>query len=200
VDGYPPIRVELFLSRGADRPAIHLACAGTLVAEDLAEVDALDLARPPWRGSDVTGIIDFSAFQVPPGTRRGIVPNAAAEAFARALALLEPLLVHELEQFTRQLRAEADRQLVDELRKALRGLRERMPHYDLPAAGAGSDTAEPAARGAALSREDDAEDTGAGGGDSGGPQAALFPPGPLASVTIAPTTIKVAPGGERRVH
>lgn len=200
VEGYPPIRVELYLSRGAERPTIHLACAGTLVAEDVADVDVLDLAREPWRGRDLTGMIDFPGFQVPPGTRRGIVPNAAAVAFARALSVLEPMLARELARFDRQIRAEADRQLVDDLRKALRGLRDRMPHYDLPAVGLGTDTDEQAASGAKLSRRAEAQQTPEPEPDDTVPPPTLFPPGPLASVSITPALVQVIPGGERRVH
>jgi hypothetical protein len=208
VEGYPPIRVELYLSRGAEQPTIHLACAGTLVAEDIADVDAFDLARTPWRGNDVTGIIDFPGFQVPPGTRRGVVPNAAAAAFARALSSLEQALEHELARFATQLRAEADRQLVDELRKALRGLRDRMPHYDLPSVGHGADAAEPAAEGARLARTDDTDrpapdapgEEAAEPDSDADPQSSLFPPGPLAAISIAPATTRIAAGGERRVH
>lgn len=200
VEGYPPMRVELYLSRGVERPAIHLACAGTLVAEDLAEIDVLDVARAPWRGCELTGIIDFTAFQVPPGTRRGIVPNAAADAFARALVTtLEPAVNRELSRFAQQLRAEADRQLVDDLRKALRGLRERMPHYDLPAVGVGRDTGEVGADGELVAERRSVEEPPPEDVDER-PQPELFAPGPLASVTITPSLVKVSAGGERRVH
>ena len=193
VDGYPPARVELYLARGAERPAVHLACAGTLVAEDISEVDLFE-AWEPWIGRELTGIIDFPAFQVPPGTRRGVVPNAAAMAFARALETLAPLVTRELDELDRRRRAEADRHLVDDLRKALRGLRERLPHYDLPAVE-GNETSEPRGKGAALPEPpDDVDD------QPSGPQPALFAAGPLARVAIVPETIEIAPGHERRIH
>ena len=206
VDGYPPIRIELYLSRGAEHPSIQLACAGTLVAENLADIDVLGFHEAPWVGRDVTGIIDFPAFQVPPGTRRGVVPNAAAVAFSRALATLEPQVTRELERFDRQRRAEADRHLVDELRKALKGLRERMPHYELPAVHTGSEATGPSTQGKALPPP---SPTGIAGvpapaeGDvaeeQGHPQPDLFPPGPLARIAIVPTAIEVEVGRERRV-
>lgn len=67
VEGHAPIRVELYLARGAERPAIQLACAGTLVADDLADIDALGFDHAPWSGRDLVGLIDFPGFQVPPG-------------------------------------------------------------------------------------------------------------------------------------
>ena len=196
VDDYPPIRVELYLSRGTDRPAIQLACAGTLVADDIADVEVLDLARSPWTGRDVTGIIDFAGFRVPPGTRRGVIPDAAALACARALAAIEPVLARELERLDRKRRAEADRHVVGELRKALRGLRERMPHYDLPAIDRGSNPERGARPGAPLPEPELAE---LGDPEQDGPQVPLFTPGPLVAVSL-PRVVEVAAGGEHRVH
>jgi hypothetical protein len=196
VEGFPSIRLELYLSRGADRPAIQLACAGTLVADDIAHVDALGFTSAPWTGRELTGLIEFPAFRIPPATRRGVVPDDAAAAFTIALAELEPRLVAELERLDRRRRAEADRHLVDDLRKALRGLHDRLPHYDLPAI-AGGDDPEPAApspgtleAGAPIPGEAD---------DPEGPQTPLFPAGPLSAVAIVPRAIEVAVGGERRI-
>lgn len=203
VEGYPPMRVELYLSPGAERPAIHLACAGTLVADDITEIEVLDIARAPWRGREVTGIIDFPSFQIPPGTRRGIVPNVAATSFARALATLEPLLEREVAAFAKKRRAEADRHVVEDLRKALRGLRDKMPHYDLPSVIGGSEADTRTSVGSRLGRQEPVEsaaDDGADEPEAIEPQAPLFPPGPLASVTIVPEVVRVAPGAERRVH
>jgi hypothetical protein len=198
VDNQPPIRIELYLSRGTERPAIQLACAGTLVADDISEVEVLGLTRAPWSGRDVTGIIDFAGFHVPPGTRRGVIPDAAALACARALASIEPILAAELARLDRKRRQEADRQVVGELRKALRGLRERMPHYDLPAIDRGAESERGTRPGSALPPPptvlDDDDD------DDGSPaQPPLFAPGPLAAVSL-PKTVEVSPGGERRVH
>ena len=88
----PPIRVELYLARGAERPAIQLACAGTLVADDIAELAVLGFTDPPWSGP--RGDRHHRLRRVPgsAGTRRGVVPNAAAAAFARALGGFEPVL------------------------------------------------------------------------------------------------------------
>jgi hypothetical protein len=61
VDGHPPIRIELYLSRGGDRPGIQLACAGTLVADDLADIELLELGGAPWVGRELTGLVDFPA-------------------------------------------------------------------------------------------------------------------------------------------
>jgi len=132
VQGYPPARIELYLTRGEDRAAIEVSSAGTLVADDAAELRAEGLDRSPWTGRGLTGLIEFPAFQIPPGTRRGIVPDAASEAFARAMADYAPLVEAELARFERERQATTSRQMLADLRRALRGLRARLPQYELP--------------------------------------------------------------------
>jgi hypothetical protein len=192
VADFPAAHVELYLARGAERPAIQVSCAGTLVADDIGELHALDLDAAPWIGCELSGLIDFPGFTVPPGSRRGVVPDRAAEAFARAMIDLRPLVEDELRRFDRERRAAADRQVVEELRRALRGLRGRLPQYDLPAvAGGGGGDAVADGRGAPEPLDP---------GEAGFGEPELFPAGALATVSIAPDPVEVAPGHEHRAH
>ena len=195
VPGQAPLRLELYLARGAERPAIQVSCAGTLVADDIAELHALDLAVAPWTGCELAGLLDFAAFTVPPGSRRGVVPDGAAEAFVAALGELRPLVEAELKRLERERRTAADRQVVGELRKALRGLRTLLPQYDLPTVAGG--------------RGDGVEGGGAGAAEAGElgvpeevplAQPQLFPFGPLSAVRVVPDPVEVVPGRERRVR
>ena len=194
VEGFAPLRVELYFARGAERPAIQVACLGTVVADDIAELAALGLAEPPWVGSELVGLIDFASFSVPPGTRRGVAPDRAAVAFVQALeSRLRPLLVAELERLDAQRRASIDRDVVRELQRALRGIGRRLPQYDLPAVAGAKASGSEAGEGAALPP----------GNDAPGPVSEpleLFPPGPLAAVRILPESVGVAAGAERRVR
>jgi len=191
VADFPSAHVELYLARGAERPAIQVSCAGTLVADDIGELHALDLDEPPWVGRDVSGLIDFPGFTVPPGSRRGVVPDRAAEAFARAMIYLRPLVENELKRLERERRAAADRQVVEELRRALRGLRGRLPQYDLPPVLGGRGG--PGSDGRGAPEPDDLEEVS-------GRELELFPAGPLATVSIAPDPVEVAPGHEHRAR
>ncbi len=196
VAGHAPLRVELYLTRGAERPALQVSCAGSLVADDIAELAALGVAEPPWIGRSLTGILDFPDLNVPPGTRRGVMPDAAAEAFVAALIELGPLVEAQLQRFERERREEMDRNVLRELRRALRGLGRRLPHYDLPPV-ADSD----ASNGRASPGEPLSDSTGAALDEpSDSEPPSLFPPGPLAQVEIVPARVTVEPGGERRVR
>jgi hypothetical protein len=194
VPGFSPLRVELHLDEGSERPAIQVACAGTLVAEDIGQLGGLELAEPPWVGRSLTGLLDFADFSVPPGTRRGVVPDAAADAFVRALAGLRPLVEARLAELERARQQAIDRRVVRDLRRALRGLRRRLPQYDVPhVEDGGSESGDGLGAGESL--------PGAVGAPAGGVEPPeLFPPGPLAAVAIVPEVVEVAPGGERRVR
>jgi hypothetical protein len=211
VPGYPAARIELYLARGADRSAVEVSCAGTLVADDAGELRALGMDRAPWVGRGLTGLIDFPAFQVPPGTRRGVMPDPAAEAFARAMADYALLVEAELGRLERERLATTSKQLLQELRRALRGLRSRLPQYELPKVEEppSSDGTTPIVASSAVAPE------GLALGDEGGAHASdldaveapaapatpyLFPPGPLAAMRISPTEIVVQAGRERRVQ
>jgi len=193
VAGFASMHVELYLARGSERPAIQLSCAGTLVADDIGELHALDLDDAPWVGCELSGLIDFPGFTVPPGSRRGVVPDRAAEAFARAMLELQPLVENELRRLERERRAASDRQVVEELRRALRGLRGRLPQYDLPPVlgAGGGDRAD--GRGAPEPVELPEEEASVA-------ELELFPAGDLATVSIAPDPVEVAPGHEHRAR
>jgi hypothetical protein len=62
-----PIAIELYLDRGAERPAIQVACAGKIVCDDIAELAALGLTEPPWTGGGLSGLIDFPSSTYRPG-------------------------------------------------------------------------------------------------------------------------------------
>lgn len=91
VPGYPAIEIELYHG-GPAAAGVELTCAGTVVSDRLAELAALGLDRSPWSEPALTGTIEFAALSVPPRTRRGVFPDAAADVFVAALDQLAPLV------------------------------------------------------------------------------------------------------------
>jgi hypothetical protein len=208
IPAHPPLRVELYAARGAERPAVQVACAGTLVADDIAELASLGVAEAPWVGCELSGLLDFAGFNVPPGTRRGVIPDRAASLFVGALERLEPLVRAELDRLDRERRAALDQDVVRELKKALRGFRKRLPHYDLPQVDGPRVPGEPDEPGAPAPPNGERLPEGAAGGSAESeppPERIenplpLLPPGPLSSVRITPRAPRVAPGGQRRLR
>ncbi len=215
VPGHSPARIELYFARGAEAPMVELACVGTLVADDLQTLPFLGLGESPWVGRGLSGLIDFPDFVVPPGTRRGVVPDAAAEAFATAMRGLAPAVSAELDRMDRERGTATTRQVMTDLRRAFRGLRARLPQYELPPVQGEEEGAELDAAGTSgvlpsglvpgdapgENEEGDDDDAIQDESDgSGEPESLdLFPPGPLASVTIRPSEIQIQIGRERRV-
>lgn len=191
---HAPVRVELYLVRGGEPAAIQVACAGTLVADDIAELAALGLAEPPWVGRNLTGVIEFPDFDVPPGTRRGVVPDQAADAFVAAMARLKPAVEAELERLERERQSATSREVVRDLRNALRGFARRFPQYDLPSVADGPGPVARPTEAPPPPGEQIGEDEPERGA------LPLFPPGPLEAARIVPDEIAIAPGAERRVR
>jgi hypothetical protein len=210
VEGHPAIQLELYLRGEGDAaggegaaPGVAVYAAGTLVADGFQELAALDLAREPWTDPRLTGLVDFPALRVAPGSRRGIVPDAAAGAFARALERAAPAVLALLESYERQRAEELDRELLRDLRRLFRDFFRHRPRY------------------AALPVEDGPERQPSGPQPSQGTAAALppvspsevelpapepapepflFPPGPLAELRVLPALVRLERGAERRVR
>src|SRR5205085_7673120 len=102
------------------------------------------------------------------------------------LHLFEGQIKAEVARREGERRVASERRVIDELRRALRGLTARLPEYDLPAARGER------GRGGSAAVEDDVE-----AGDTAEGEVAT---GPLASVRIVPAELTVAPEGERRAR
>ncbi|MCA9599353.1 MAG: ATP-binding protein [Myxococcales bacterium] len=193
VPGYRPARVELYLTRGDAGASIELSCAGTRVVDDIATLDVLGLDQSPWTGSELSGVIDFPDFTIPPGTRRGVAPNDAALAFLEALGGMTPKVLAELARLDTLHRAELDRQVVKELRNALRGFDDRVRDLSLPEIATDEDgeaSGETVPPGMPLEED--------GGGDAS--ESEQEPPGPLHAVSVRPAFARISPGATRSVR
>jgi hypothetical protein len=149
-----------------------------------------------------------------------VSPNAASDAFVAALAQLAPQVQATLDRQLHQRHAASERQLMLELRRALRGLRERLPHLELPAGrggrgGTGQDRdPDPLGTGAAAPLDPAPPDVD---GETAAPDApppattppptdepelapTLLPPGPANHVRITPEPIRLWPGGARQAR
>jgi signal transduction histidine kinase len=209
VPGYSPIAVELYHQSGAPGGigAVELTCAGTIIADRLGDLAALGLDHAPWTDPALAGTIEFAGFAVPPGSRRGVIPDAAAAAFVAALARIEPDVQASLDRQLEQRHAASERVLLSELRRALRGLRDRLPHLELPTGSGGRGGPDGAREldplaAAAMRKESETSPSGEGPGPEAEPEVEpqLLPPGPAAHVRISPDPVRVWRGGARRVR
>ena len=199
--GQAPVRLEIHLTgEDADEasPPLALYAFGTMVAESFTELAALGLDHPPWTDSRLTGLVDFSGLRVTPGSRRGVIPDDVAYAFAASLTKVEPVLSDLIETKVRERAEELDKNVIRDLKRAFRDFYKKRPRYTmLPTEdkGAGAEEAGPGSLVDQETATGSLEDT-----DTGASTAALFPPGPLASAAITPKRVIVDLDGETKAR
>ena len=205
VPGYPhaPVRLEVYLAGKDGEDGHHaplaLYAAGTMVAESFAELAALELDHAPWTDPSLTGLVDFSELRVAPGSRRGVIPDEVAHAFATALAEIEPVLSSLVETKERERAERLDKTVIRDLQRAFRDFYKKRPSYTmLPTEKKGEGA--PKAVYAGMPAQDvelaDAPFTE----EENAPAPALFPPGPLDSVAVSPQRLVVAINEEATVR
>jgi hypothetical protein len=112
---------ELYLNEQRETNRVALFRQGTRVAEDLTSLD--DFARPPWTLGCLQGHIDVPFVSLTPGTRTGLIRDAAYAALSQGLEPLERRLIELIEE---QRRAEEERASRDQLRVIQRAFREAL--------------------------------------------------------------------------
>lgn len=112
---------ELYLNEQRETNCVALFRQGTRVAEDLTSLD--DFARPPWTWRCLQGHIDAPFVSLTPGTRTGLIRDAAYAALSQGLEPLERWLIELIEE---QRRAEEERASRDQLRVIQRAFREAL--------------------------------------------------------------------------
>jgi hypothetical protein len=120
------IYAELYLNEPSDQNRVALFRHGTRVIEDIAVLDGL--AHPPWTLRYLQGHLDVPFINLTPGTRSGLIHDAAYAALCEGLRPLEQKLVESIEA---QRRAEEEQASRDQLRAIQRAFREAL--LSLPA-------------------------------------------------------------------
>jgi hypothetical protein len=211
VHGYAPLRIELYLAPVAETAArVAISSGGTTVYDDVCELEIADFRRPPWSDGRLTGLLEFPDFEVSPSTRRGVIPNQAAVAFADALRRLEPAVAAQLREADARSAAALDADVLRQLERAFRDIPRLAPEYDFFAVRAhGFGASGAGARGDIVRDPAAGEPTPAIGAalptahpDGGEPQEppSLLPAGPLAMVQIVPAATRVERLGERHLR
>lgn len=202
------VYAELYLHAHSPANAISLYRSGTRVLENIAELEAF--ARLPWTSGYVQGIIDAPFLNLTPGTRLGVIHDAALARLVDELAPLEKRLAKIVED---QQRAEEERASRDVLRSVQGALKEAL--LALPAEeydwfdlhrGEGKRKPRTTADGlpgeAAARPEEQALPMNAPEYlEESEPQRQFFEcAGPLFSVVISPTSSVVQVGGSRALR
>ena len=201
------VYAELYLHAHSPANAVSLYRSGTRVLENLTELEAF--ARMPWTSGYVQGIIDAPYLTLTPGTRLGVIHDAALARLAEELAPLEARLAKIIED---QQRAEEERASRDVLRSVQGALKEALlalpaEEYDWFDLHRGEGKRRPrtsaeGAAGEAATAEEQAVAMEPGAfGEGSEPQRQFFEyAGPLFSVVISPTSSVIEVGGSRALR
>jgi len=201
------VYAELYLHAHSLANAVSLYRSGTRVLGNLTELEAF--ARLPWASGYVQGLIDAPYLNLTPGTRLGVIHDAALARLADELAPLESRLAKIIED---QQRAEEERASRDVLRSVQGALKEALlalpaEEYDWFDLHRGEGRRRP--RTAASSEpavgtpEDDRaiESGAADNPEAADAQRQFFEfAGPLYSVMISPTSSVIEVGGTRALR
>lgn len=196
LDGFQyPIELTLHFAgdAGPEAGRVRLGCAGAVVLDDLASLPALDHA--PWNDDRLVGVIDFPHLEIPPGSRRGIVPNAAADALIEALLAVEPQVTARLEERTQAEAATLSDDMHRQLARLFNKATSFVPHLQwLPVTRKSGSLDEGGLEGTGVAT---AQTSPRDEGPS--PQPELFPPGPLHAVTFRPVKLELAVGEKKNL-
>jgi len=186
------VSVEIYV-RGdgsAEAAGISLCKDGTRVLATVTEL--LPFQHAPWDDRRLVGLVDFEPLALAPGTRSGIIPDAAFDALVAIAPAIERDIVETLATREQAEAEQASRQLLKQVHKAFTAALSDLPaeeylFFDIQKQG-------PAALpGPGGSAADESEADQAAG--PSGPRSLFAPePGPLATVRITPRRPRRAPG------
>jgi len=196
------VYLELYLAESGPPNHVGLYRAGTRVVSSLAELDAFQHA--PWTDGYLEGIVDAPFLNLTPGTRTGIIHDAAFEALHHALAGVEETLTNIIDEQRRAEDERASQKILRTIQKAFKEALLALPveEYDwfnIKKGGAGRGLRSRAdAEGLQIT---DAESVGVQGESSPkDAQKRFFEyAGPLFSVRISPQS-SVVPVGQSRTY
>jgi len=195
-----PIEVTLHFAgdAGPDAGRVRLGCAGAVVLDDLASLP--ELAHAPWTDERLVGVVDFPHLEVAPGSRRGIVPNAAAAALIDALVAIEPVVAARLEERSNAEAASLSEDMHRQLARLFTRVTNFVPHLEWFPVSKRSGTVDdaPSSGSAVSSPSDPAQPAEAEGEPAEQPE--LFPPGPLFAVTVRPSKLELAVQERKELH
>ena len=112
------VYVELYMNEPRETNRVALFRRGTRVFEDIAV--AAELAKSPWTTRYLQGHIDAPFINLTPGTRSGIIHDAAYAALLDALQPLEEKLNEMLEAQRRAEEEQTSRELLQAIQRAFR--------------------------------------------------------------------------------
>jgi len=124
----PPgnIYFKLYIAQQGDEGKVSVYRRGTKIIDDITEIQELN--HEPWNNTLLEGLIDSRFINVPPGTRKGIVPDERFEEFIRAVMYQEKQINELLDKTLHQREQEMSRDIIKSLRDAFQEIMDDLPN------------------------------------------------------------------------
>jgi len=190
--------LELYLNEPDPANQVGLFRHGTRVLASIAELE--EFAQPPWSNGCLQGLVDVPFLSLTPGTRAGLVRDAAYADFVAAMRPVGEALAELIAAQQRAAEEQASRDMLRSIQKAFREALLALPaeEYDwYDVAGRDRRGERPIAPG--LPVEGDAG-LPSEGTDAGRQKQFFEFAGPLHSVQIAPSSCVVLVNAGRRLR
>jgi len=123
----PPgnIHFRLFVTQQGDKGKVSIYRHGTKVIDDITEIQELN--HEPWNTAHLEGMIDSRFINVPPATRKGIVPDEHFAELVEVVKSLEDQLRTIIEKALEKREQEMSRDLIKSLRNAFQDIMQDLP-------------------------------------------------------------------------
>ena len=122
------VYVELYQADSDSPGAVGLYRNGTRILPAITELD--EFQHAPWTSGRLEGVVDATALSVTPGSRLGVLRDAAFVAFKRSLLPVESKLIEILEEQKRAEEEETSLRILNSVQRALKEAFLRLPPED----------------------------------------------------------------------
>lgn len=124
----PPgnINFKLYVAQQGEEGKVSVYRRGTKIIDDITEIQEFN--HDPWNNPLLEGMIDNRFINVPPGTRKGIVPDERFAEFIRAVKSQERQINEILDKTLHQREQEMSRDIIKSLRDAFQDIMDDLPN------------------------------------------------------------------------
>jgi len=120
------IHFKLFITQQGEKGKVSVYRRGTKIIDDITEIHELN--HEPWNNSFLEGMIDNRFLNVPPATRKGVVPDEHFAEFIEAVISQEKQIIEILEKAMEQREQEMSRDIIKSLRDAFQDIMQELPN------------------------------------------------------------------------
>lgn len=120
------IHLKLFITQQGEKGKVSIYRRGTKIIDDITEIQELN--HEPWNNSFLEGMIDNRFLNVPPGTRKGVVPDEHLTEFIEAVVSQESQIIEILKRTLEQREQEMSRDILKSLRDAFQDIMQELPN------------------------------------------------------------------------